>query len=213
MITKTCLIFEGSPILSGITTRFEPMDRRRRPTRYSPPDPSGCSGRPGASSSQLRVARDRNDADGAKVLVSLQGVDTKFAGGRSCRRRCAGHADPVEVGIARGGIARCSPSLVVGNQQLLVGRVQHNRGRRIAHRDHALNGIRSPPVLEVDNRDGVGVVEGDVGYVVLGIDGDRVRARAVSGVVHLPGTPIGSPRLIVPTSVLLPVSITEMVSS
>ena len=88
-------------------------------------------------------------------------------------------SDPIEVGVGRRGIARCSPTLIVGNQQLLVSRVQHNRGRGIAHRDHALDGIRRPPVVEVDNCDGVGVVECDIGDVVPGIDGDRVRTGAV----------------------------------
>ena len=44
-------------------------------------------------------------------------------------------------------IARGADALVVGNEQRIVRRVQHNRARRIADRDHAQDGRRSSASL------------------------------------------------------------------
>ena len=115
------------------------------------------------------VIRHRDDADGAKVLVGVK----------------AGHAIVTCIRIfsrfrrrRRCPEARCADAFVVGNEQHPVHRVKHNRGGRIADRNHAFNG--TPCVFaEVDNGDCVGVVERDVGDVSLLIDGDRVRAGAI----------------------------------
>ena len=69
-------------------------------------------------------------------------------------------------------------ALVVGNEEHVIGRVQHDRARRIGYRDHAQDGIRRAGA-EVDHRDRVGIVKRDVGNAFLGIDGDRVRRGAI----------------------------------
>ena len=110
----------------------------------------------------------RDDADSPKVLVCVEVGHAKilFVGifGRTRWRRC--HSK-----------ARGADALVVGHKQHVVHRVQHNRGWRITYRDHARDGAPTPGV-EVDDGNGVGVVERDVRNVVPGINGDRVRSGA-----------------------------------
>ncbi len=92
---------------------------------------------------------------------------------RICCQRRVGHGSREGIRVAGG-----APALVVGNEQRIVRRVQHNRARRIADRDHAQDGVPRS-VVQVDHGDRVGVVKRDVGDIVHGIDGDRVRPGAV----------------------------------
>src|ERR1019366_8826313 len=99
-----------------------------------------------------------NDADGPLVLV----------------RVVAGDAPRAAQGIAR------ADALVVGNEQRVVHRIEHHRARRIADRDQAQDGV--PHALtQVNYGDCVGIVERNVGNVVLFIDGDRVWPGTVGG--------------------------------
>ena len=100
--------------------------------------------------------RHGDDADGAVVLVSVVVADAVVALERITR----------------------ADALVVGDDEHVIGRVQHDRARRIGYRDHAHDGILRA-LAEVDHRDRVGIVKRDVGNAVLGIDGDRVRRGAI----------------------------------
>ena len=82
---------------------------------------------------QARGVRNGNDADGAEVLVGVQVDDAEFCCVRifSSVGRRRRHAE-----------ARGADALVVGNEQLTVRRVQHNRARRIADRDQAQELVR-----------------------------------------------------------------------
>ena len=77
---------------------------------------------------QGQAVRNGNDVDGAEVLVGVEVVHAEFFSvrifGRIGRRGC--HAE-----------ARGADALVVGNEQIAVRRVQHDRARCIANRDHA----------------------------------------------------------------------------
>ena len=103
-----------------------------------------------------------NDAHGAEVLVGVQVGRAEFIGVRifeSIRRRWC-------YAVARGADA-----LVVGNEQLTIRRVEHDRTRSIADRDQALDLVCG----EAKNGNRVGIVERDVGKVVHRVDCDRVR--------------------------------------
>src|SRR5208337_2095773 len=123
----------------------------------------------------------RNDTGGAKVLVRVEGVYAVIFSVRifgSIRRR-GRHVE-----------ARGAEALVVGNEQRVVRRVQHNRARRIADWDHADHAIPATPALvapavaifvtaEVDYGDRIRVVERNVGEFLGGVDGNGVRTRAI----------------------------------
>ena len=60
-------------------------------------------------------------------------------------------------GRRRNAEAGGADALVVGHDQRFIRRVESHRAGRIANRDQALDGGLSPRVVEIDNRDRIGV--------------------------------------------------------
>ncbi len=102
----------------------------------------------------------RDQADGAVVLVGVVAGDAV-------------------VGLKR--VARAD-ALVVGDDELVPYRVDDYRAGREADRDHAEHRL-GRRTAEVDDGDGVGVVERDVGHAGVLVDGDRGGRRAVRAVL------------------------------